>query len=71
MSNTRVITAAAELDALPFESVVTDAYDTPYICVRCRVDGSNEWRMTGQDYAVYSEDILLHGDAVVRWEPNQ
>lgn len=66
----RTITTAAEMDALNFESVVKDAYDTPYICESHRTDGTrNKWRMTGQVHLCDSDDILFHGPAVVLWEP--
>ena len=66
----RTITTVEELDALPYESVIVDAYDTPYVCERHKLDGTcNEWRMAGMGGLFTSDDVLLHGPAAVAWEP--
>jgi hypothetical protein len=66
----RTIDAATELDALPFESVITDAYGTPHVCERHRTDGThNEWRMSGHNHLIDSEDVLMHGPATVVHAP--
>lgn len=66
----RTITTAGELDVLPFQSVVLDAYDTPYVCESHRLDGTrNQWRAAGMNHMDESESIIYHGAATVVWEP--
>lgn len=67
----RIIETAADLDALPFESVITDTYGTPYVCERHRTDGThNEWRMSGHDHHRFdSGEVLMHAPITVRYEP--
>lgn len=72
LNSTRTITTAAELDALRFQSVVLDAYDTPYVCERHATDGTrNEWRPSGMDHLDESEAILYHGPVTVLYEGNR
>jgi len=66
----RQVQTVADLDALPYESVVVDSYQTPYICERHRLDGTrNEWRMSGHDYLLDSDDVLVHGPITVAYAP--
>lgn len=65
----RTITSVEELDALRFQAVILDAYDTPYVCERHRTDGSrNEWKPSGMDHLLESDDVLFHGPATVLHE---
>lgn len=67
---TRTITTAEEMDALRFQSVVLDAYGTPYVCERHATDGTrNQWKPAGMGHLEESEDILYHGPATVVHEP--
>lgn len=62
----RIIMTAADLDALKFESVVLDAYGTPYVCERHRTDGTrNEWKPSGMSHLDESETLLYHGPVTV------
>jgi len=66
----RTVTTAEELDALAFESVVIDAYGTPYVCERHATDGTrNEWKPSGMYHLAQSEEIIYHGPATVAHEP--
>lgn len=66
----RTITTAEELDKLRFQSVVLDAYGTPYVCERHRTDGTrNEWKPSGMDHLDESDTILDHGPVTVVHEP--
>jgi hypothetical protein len=66
----RTITTAEELNALGFHSVVLDAYKTPYVCERHRIDGAhNEWKPAGMNYLEDSEALLYHGPVTVLYEP--
>ena len=66
----RTITTVAEMNALPFQSVITDAYGTPYVCEKHRVNGTaNEWCASGTNYLQASQYVLEHGDATVWYEP--
>jgi hypothetical protein len=54
------------MDVLGFHSVVLDAYGTPYVCERHRLDGTrNEWRPGGMNHLEDSEGILYHGPVTV------
>lgn len=69
-SKPRTITTVEELDALPFYSVITDAYDTPYVCEKHRLDGTgNEWSAAGSSHLQDSWSVLEHGDVTVRYTP--
>lgn len=66
----RTIETVAELNALPFESVITDSYGTPYVCERHRIDGTgNEWIAAGTSYLQESQYVLEHGDVTVHYTP--
>ena len=66
----RQVQTVADLDALPYESVVVDSYQTPYICERHRLDGTrNEWRMSGHSYLLDSDDVLICGPITVAYVP--
>lgn len=68
----RIITTLEELDALTFESVVADAYGTPYVCEKHRLDNTgNEWVMAGTNYLQASQFILEHGDVTVHYTPEE
>lgn len=68
----RTITTAEELDALGFQSVVLDAYDTPYVCERHATDGTrNEWKPSGMGHFDESDTILFHGPVRVLYEGNR
>ena len=65
-SKPRAITTAEDLDKLGFQSVVLDAYGTPYVCERHATDGTrNEWKPSGMNHLDESEEILYHGPATV------
>lgn len=67
---TRTVSTVAELDTLPFESVITDSYGTPYVCERHRLDGTgNEWCASGTSYLQESQYVLEHGDVTVHYTP--
>lgn len=66
----RTITTAAELDALGFEAVILDGCGTPHVCDRFRTDGKRaEWKPSGMDHLLESDDVLFHGPATVLHSP--
>lgn len=66
----RTITTAEEMDRLRFQSVVLDAYETPYVCERHATDGTrNEWKPSGMNHLEESESLLYHGPVTVVHEP--
>lgn len=66
----RTITTTEELDALGFQAVILDSYDTPYVCERYATDRTRaEWKPSGMNHLLESDDVLFHGPVTVLHTP--